>query len=69
MFAPDLTKDQFRAIVDEMSEAYFARFAYCQEMAGAYMAVGLFEDMLISAIHMCDRVKLKTVLGDDSRNP
>ncbi len=63
MFGPNLTKDQLRNIVDGMSDLDFARFVYCQEMAGTYMAVGLFEDMLISAMHMCDRVKLKKALG------
>lgn len=49
-----------------MSDVDFARFRYCQEMAGSYLAVGKFEDMLISAMLMCDRVKLKKTLGDDS---
>jgi hypothetical protein len=31
----------------------------------AYLAVGKFEDMLISAMHMCDRVKLEKALGRD----
>lgn len=66
MFGPNLTKLQLHSIVDGMSDLDFARFVYCQEMAGTYMAVGLFEDMLISAMHMCDRVKLKKVLGDDT---
>jgi hypothetical protein len=34
-------------------------------MAGAYIAVGKFENMLISAMHMCDRVKLQKLLGPD----
>ncbi|PQZ82816.1 hypothetical protein CQ035_09915 [Brevundimonas sp. MYb46] len=65
MFGPNLTNDQLRNIVDEMSDLDFARRVYCQEMAGSYIAVGLFEDVLISAMHMCDRVKLKQILGDD----
>ena len=66
MFGPNLTKDQLRNIVDGMSDLDFARLVYCQEMAGTYMAVGLFEDMLISAMHMCDGVKLKKILGNDT---
>ena len=66
MLGPNLTKVQLHSIIDEMSDLDFARFVYCQEMAGTYMAVGLFEDMLISAMHMCDRVKLKKVLSDDT---
>ncbi|MBL0931146.1 MAG: hypothetical protein IBJ15_13640 [Alphaproteobacteria bacterium] len=49
-----------------MSDLDFARFLYCQEMAGTYLAVGQFEDMLIDAMHMCDRVKLKKILGEDT---
>jgi hypothetical protein len=66
MFGPNLTKVQLHRIIDGMSDLDFARFVYCQEMAGTYLAVGLFEDMLISAMHMCDRVKLKKLLGDDT---
>lgn len=66
MFGPNLTKKQLLNIVDGMSDLDFARLVYCQEMAGTYMAVGLFEDMLISAMHICDRVKLKRILGDDT---
>jgi hypothetical protein len=48
-----------------MSDLDIARFLYCQEMAGAYLAVGKFESMLITAMHMCDRVKLQFKLGPD----
>jgi hypothetical protein len=66
MFPPDLTKAQLIQLINGMSEGDLARFRYCQEMAGTYLAVGKFEDMLISAMHMCDRVKLKKALGDDT---
>ena len=65
MFKPDLTKAQLRELIEGMSDLDFARFLYCQEMAGAYLAVGKFEDMLIMAMHMCDRVKLEKALGPD----
>lgn len=65
MFKPGLTKAQLREIIDQMSEGDVARFLYCQEMAGAYIAVGKFEDMLIMAMHMCDRVRLEKALGAD----
>lgn len=66
MFTPDLTKAQLRDLIDGMSELDVARFLYCQEMAGTYLAVGKFEDMLVSAMHMCDHVKLERILGVDS---
>jgi len=65
MFKPNLTKAQLREIIEGMSDLDVARFLYCQEMAGAYLAVGRFEDMLVSAMHMCDRIKLEKVLGPD----
>jgi hypothetical protein len=65
MFKPNLTKAQLHEIIEGMSHLDVARFLYRQEMAGAYLAVGKFEDMLVSAMHMCDRVKLEKVLGPD----
>lgn len=66
MFIPNLTKTQLRDIIEGMSELDVARFLYCQEMAGTYMAVGRFEDTLIDAMRMCDRVRLEKALGADS---
>lgn len=65
MFDSGLTKTQLLKIIGRMSAIDFARYRYCQEMAGAYIAVGKFEDVLVSAMHMCDRVKLAKVLGPD----
>ena len=66
MFRPDLSKEQLLEIVGAMSEDDVARFLYCQEMAGTYLAVGKFEDMLISAMQMCDRLKVQHRLGADA---
>jgi hypothetical protein len=65
MFKPNLTKTELMEVIENMSSLDTARFLYCQEIAGAYLAIGKFEDMLISAMHMCDRVKLEKVLGPD----
>jgi hypothetical protein len=66
MFSPNLTKDQLIAIIQAMSDDEFARYRYVQEMAGTYLAVAHFEDMLIGAMNMCDRVKVRHALGDDA---
>lgn len=66
MFKATVGKSELTSIVDSMSDLDIARFLYCQEMAGAYLAVGKFESMLITAMHMCDRVKLRMKLGPDS---
>ena len=65
MFKAAVGKEELKAIIGSMSDLDIARFLYCQEMAGAYLAVGKFESMLISAMHMCDRVKLQKTLGAD----
>ena len=65
MFKSDLTKAQLLETIGAMSDVDVARFLYCQEMAGAYLAVGKLEGMLTSAMHMCDRVKLEKALGPD----
>lgn len=65
MFKATLNKDDLQTLIGSMSDIDVARFLYCQEMAGAYIAIGKFENMLISAMHMCDRVKVQKVLGPD----
>jgi hypothetical protein len=65
MFNPDITKTELGELIEGMSDLDFARLRYCQEMAGAYIAAGKFEDMLVEAMQMCDRVKLKKALGPD----
>lgn len=65
MFKATLSKDQLQTIIGSMSDEDVARFLYCQEMAGVYIAVGKFENMLILAMHMCDRVRLQKALGPD----
>lgn len=66
MFRPELSKEQLLEIIGAMSEDDVARFLYCHEMAGTYLAVGKFEDMLISAMQMCDRLKVQNRLGADA---
>lgn len=66
MFSPALTRAQHIDILEEMSDEEFAQFRYCQEMAGTYLAVGKFETMLISAMQMCDGIKVKDALGQDA---
>lgn len=66
MFTPDLTKAQLKEVIDDMTDLDFARFLYCQEIAGTFLAVSKFEDMLIWAMQMCDRLKLEKALGADT---
>jgi hypothetical protein len=66
MFSPDLTKDDFLQLVKSMSAEEFARLRYCQELAGVFIAVSKFEDTLIDAMEMCNRIKIDVALGDDA---
>ncbi|WP_298091838.1 hypothetical protein [uncultured Sphingomonas sp.] len=65
MFKATIGRNELQSLIEAMSDLDLARFLYCQEMAGAYLAVGKFESMLISAMHLCDRVKLQKALGTD----
>jgi hypothetical protein len=65
MFKARITKNQVQSVITEMSELDFARFLYCQEIAGAFLAVSQFESALISAMLICDQVKLQKKLGTD----
>lgn len=66
MFRASVGRQELTEILGSMSDLDVARFLYCQEMAGAYLAVGKFETMLISAMHMCDRIRLQMKLGRDT---
>jgi hypothetical protein len=65
MFKSTISRYELKTLIGTMSDLDLARFLYCQEMAGTYLAVGKFEDMLISAMLMCDRVKLQIMLRSD----
>jgi len=65
MFRSTIGKKELTSIIEEMSELEVARFLYVQEMAATHLSVGTFESTLISAMHMCDRVKVQKALGPD----
>jgi hypothetical protein len=64
---PHIKQAQLSALVAEMPDVDFARFFYCQHIAATHLAVAQFEHMLISAMLMCDHVKLEKALGSDMR--
>lgn len=67
MFRPHINQAQLSELIAGMSDIDFARFLYCQHIASTYLAVGQFENMLISAMLMCDQIKLEKVLGADTQ--
>jgi hypothetical protein len=40
VFKAAVGKEELKAIIGSMSDLDIARFLYCQEMAGAYLAIG-----------------------------
>jgi hypothetical protein len=67
MFDPKISKEQLSQIIGEMSDVDFSRFLYCQHMASTYLAIGQFEEMLLSAMLTCDRVRIAKTLGRDMK--
>jgi hypothetical protein len=65
MFAPHINQKQLSVLVAKMTDVDLARFLYCQHIASTFLAVGQFENMLVSAMLMCDQVKLDKTLGAD----
>ena len=65
MFNHNIKKTQLCKHIAEMHEIDFARFLYCQHIAATHLATGQFEKKLISAILVCDQVKLEKALGAD----
>lgn len=65
MFDPSITKAQLADAVANMDDLDFDRLMYCQHIAATHLAVGQFEDMLVSAMLMCNRVRLEKALGPD----
>jgi hypothetical protein len=65
VFKPQISQAQLSALIAEMPDIDFARFLYCQHIASTHLAVAQFEHMLISAMLMCDGIKLQKALGAD----
>ncbi len=67
MFDPSFTKEQLADTIASMDDLDFRRLMYCQHIAATHLAVGQFEEMLISAMMMCNRVRLEKALGPDMK--
>lgn len=65
MFDPTITKEQLAEVVVGMNDLDFDRLIYCQHIAATHLAVGQFEEMLISVMLMCERIRLERALGSD----
>jgi hypothetical protein len=65
MFPLNIARDQLAQHILNMTEVDFARFMYCQHMASTFISVNKLEHMIISAMVMCNRIKVKEVLRDD----
>lgn len=65
MFDHSVTKEQLIEEIVRMDDIDFDRLMYCQHIAATHLAVGQFEEILISAMLMCNRVRIEKALGSD----
>lgn len=65
MFPPNFTKHDLIKLLRSMSADDFARYRYCEEMAGAHLSIATFEHSLFAAMQMCDDIKVAKRLEDD----
>jgi hypothetical protein len=61
-------RKQFRRFVSKLNEEDTFRFHYCYQLGSTFVLLNKMEDAIIHSMSMCDRVKVKTVLGADATN-
>jgi hypothetical protein len=62
----DLSEENFKDFVNTKNEEDTLRVRYCYHLGTAFLALHLMEDSIISAMTMCDRVKIQNKLGADA---
>lgn len=61
-----LTPKQFREFASGLDDDEAARLHYCYQLGSTFVHVNMMEDSIIECMSLCDRVKVKTILGDDA---
>ncbi len=67
MFSLNKTKSEIAREISDMDEVEFARFMYCQKMVSTYIGIAVFESNVISAMVICDKIRVKSILGNDAK--
>jgi hypothetical protein len=57
---------QFRQFISKLDDENTFRFHYCYQLGSTFVLLNKMEDAIIHSMSMCDRVKVKTVLGADA---
>ena len=60
-----LSSKGFREFVQKLDDENSFRFHYCFAIGSTFVLLAKMEDAIIHSMSMCDRVKVKTVLGED----
>jgi hypothetical protein len=61
-----LSAEKFRVFISGMDDEKSFRLHYCFQIGSTFVVLGKMEDAIIHSMSMCDRVKVKTVLGEDA---
>ncbi|WDR06682.1 hypothetical protein PSQ90_04260 [Devosia rhodophyticola] len=64
----DLSPSTLRRQIAHLSDLDLVRTRYCYQIGSTFVACALLEDSVISAMLMCDRLKVNTVLRQDISN-
>ncbi|MGN6311759.1 MAG: hypothetical protein ACTHNN_19640 [Xanthobacteraceae bacterium] len=62
------TPKQFREFISTLDNQQSARYQYCYHLGSTFVHVNRMEDSIIWCMSMCDRVKVKSILGEDASN-
>jgi hypothetical protein len=61
-----LPSEKFRGFVAGLDDEASFRFHYCFQIGSTFVVLGKMENAIIHSMSMCDRVKVKTILGSDA---
>lgn len=62
----DFSPPTLRRQIEQLSDLDLVRTRYCYQLGSTFVACALLEDSVISSMLMCDRVKVTSVLRDDT---
>lgn len=62
----DFTPPTLRRQIAQLSDLDLVRTRYCYQIGSTFVACALLEESVISSMLMCDRVKVSSILRDDT---
>lgn len=61
-----LTAPEIRRFINNKDDLDLARIHYCYQLGSTFVSLSLMEDSIISAMSICDRIKVASLLGEDA---